>query len=131
MFKLVKILNSGVNTPEPVHLPKDVGVSLEFGSAVKLSGGKIVAAGAADTPTHIVAEKDASGDKILVFEISHDMIFETVVTEDPDELLVGDAVTLEIAEGSAIAVSATEGGKATVYDLTGCHEIGDSILVRF
>ena len=131
MFKLVKILNSGVNTAEPLYLPKDKSLRLDFGSLAKLSGGKIVAAGAADTPTHVVAEKSDGGDKILVFEISRDMIFETVVTEDPTALMLGDSVKLEIAEGSAIAVSATVGGKAIIYDLESAKEIGDSVLVRF
>lgn len=132
MFKLIKILNSGVNVAEPMLFKKDKASVFAIGTPVKLEGGKLVNVDATTAPTHIITEEGASGESVYAHEITSDMIFETVVTEDPSALSVGDAVTLEIENGAAIAVSATtEGGSAKIYDLAGAREIGDSVYVRF
>ena len=132
MFKLIKILNSGVNVPEPMLYKKDKATVFAIGTPVKLSGGKLVNVGSTTAPTHIIAEKDASGEGVYAFVINPDMVFETVVSMDPSELSVGDAVTLEIEDGAAIAVTATtDGGVAKIYDLSDACEIGDTVYVRF
>lgn len=132
MFKLIKILNSGVNVAEPELFKKDEEAVFAIGTPVKLSGGKLVNVAATAAPTHIVAEAGASGEDIYAHEITHDMVFETVVTEDPTTLVVGDKVTLETEDGAAIAVTATtDGGVAEIYDLAGASEIGETVYVRF
>ncbi len=132
MFKLIKILNSGVNVAEPVLCKKNAATVFDIGTPVKLSGGKLVNVGATTAPTHIITENVTSGEYVYAHEITPDMVFETVVSEDPTSLAVGDAVTLEIEDGAAIAVTATaNGGIATIYDLAGASEIGDTVYVRF
>ena len=132
MFKLIKILNSGVNVAEPELYKKDEATVFAIGTPVKLSGGKLVNVAATEAPTHIVTEAGASGEYVYAHEITHNMVFETVVTEDPTSLVVGDKVTLEIEDGAAIAVSATTaGGVAEIYELAGATEIGETVYVRF
>ena len=133
MFKLIKILNSGVNTPEPVILPK-ADAALTSGELVLLSGGKLTKATATSTPTHIaLASAKATDAEAVCAAITPDMIFECPVAAGvPANLVVGTKVCLEIQNGTTVGVnSTTTSGVASVYDTMAAYAIGDKILVKF
>ena len=133
MFKLIKILNAGTNTPEPVILPKAEG-AIAQGEVLVLSGGKLTKAGATTRPTHIALAAAAEGEgETVAAEIISDMIFECpVMAGTPQSLAVGTKVCLEIADGITVGVNTTTtSGVATVYNAMSATAIGDKILVKF
>lgn len=133
MFKLIKILNSGANTPEPVILPKAESAIVQ-GELLVLSGGKLTKAGASTRPTHIAlsAAKAADAEAVCA-EICVDMIFECpVAAGTPSTLAAGTKVCIEIADGTTVGVNTTTAsGVATVYNTMSAAAIGDKILVKF
>ena len=134
MFKLIKILNSGINVPEVVKLKANTAKSYLMGEALVLSGGTAIAAGATVKPTFIAAANAPKGSsEIAAYPISSDMVFECTVGAAPTALSRGSVVTLKTdAESRAMGVSATtEGGVATVYDTLSAKAAGDKLLVRF
>lgn len=134
MFKLIKILNSGINVPEVVRLKASAQKSYLAGEALVLSGGTAVAAGATVKPTFIAAANAPKGaSEIAAYPVSSDMIFECTVSAAPTSLSRGSVVTLKLdADSRAIGVSTTtESGVATVYDTLGAKAAGDKLLVRF
>lgn len=133
MFKLIKILNSGVNVAEPCYVNAQAATSYTAGAVAKLDGGVLKACAAGDTPTHLVGETLAAGEaeRVLAYPISGDMVFEAPVNASPEGLTVGGKVTLAIEGGEALALTATAGGAAEIYELSGAAAIGDKISVRF
>ena len=134
MFKLIKILNSGINVPEVVKLKASTTKSYLAGEALVLSGGTAVSASATTKPTFIAAANAPKGvSEIAAYPISTDMIFECTVSATPTSLSRGSVVTLKIdADSRAMGVSATtESGVATVYDTLNAKAAGDKLLVRF
>lgn len=134
MFKLIKILNSGINVPEVVKLKASATKSYVAGEALVLSSGVAVSSGATTKPTFIAAANAPEGaTDIAAYPISPDMIFECTVSAAPTSLACGSVVTLTLdADSRAVGVSATsENGVATVYDTLGAKTAGDKLLVRF
>lgn len=134
MFKLVKILNSGVNVAEPRYMPTDPDTNYVAGSLVKVSSGIVTNMSAADTPVYLIGEDVSYGskDRVLCYPLSSDMIFETTISASPVAVNVGDKVTFWLSGGSAQGVSAnTTSGVAEIYDLAGATSAGDTVFVRF
>ena len=134
MFKLVKILNSGVNVAEPCHLKADKDNDYFVGTLIKQSYGIATNVTATDKPTHLVGENVGFGTKshVLCHPISPDMIFETTFAASPEGLKPGDKVTLAFDTTSATNVTATTtSGVAEIYDLVGAKNVGDRVYVRF
>ena len=134
MFKLVKILNSGVNVAEPYRLPTDKNSAYEIGAVAKIDAGTVKNAAATDMPTLIIAESAGAGEKdsILCARINPSMIFECQINSDPKDLKVGDRVTLAAVGSSALGVSATTAsGVAEIFDLADAKAAGDTVFVRF
>ena len=134
MFKLVKILHSGVNVAEGCYMPAREDESYPIGSAVIIKDGTLTACGATDTPDYIVGEEAGSGGRrtLLAYPVSADMIFEARVSGDPSALKRGDTLTLTKENGAALGVgTSTSGGVAEIYDRTGANKSGDSVFVRF
>ena len=134
MFKLIKILNSGANVPEPVKLPKSPSLGVKMGSALILSGGTVANCTPTTAPTYIAAQNAVSGeDKVLCYAVSPDMLFETTFNEPSESIVIGAKLTLGTDdEGSAVNVTAdTLSGVATVVDLMGAINPGDKVTVKF
>ena len=135
MFKLIKILNSGINVPEFERIPVSDGVDYTVGMAISAAAGAAASCTASTAPTHICAQMLAAGEKdsVLCYPVSPDMIFEAPISASPIGLKVGAKLTLAIdARARAYGVTATtSGGVATVVDTCGAAAIGDKIAVRF
>ena len=132
MFKLIKILNSAVNTGEPVKLTAAQGQSLKAGTLGILSDGALRPCGATETPTHLIGKYSADGNKIIAYPICPSMIFDCPISQSPDSLTVGSKVTLTVEDGAAVGVTAvTAGGVARIFDLCGATESGDTVSVCF
>ena len=134
MFKLIKILNSGANVPEPIKAEKIELEEYAIGTPIIISGGKIAPAGATTVPTHITIGKAIKGENhATVAMISPDMIFETYINQDPASLKVGEKVTLGLNSSShPVCVTATTAsGVATVINTLGAKRSGDKIIVKF
>ena len=134
MFKLIKILNSGVNVPEPQKFNKSASLTVKVGDALIISNGGLASCPATTTPTHVAFSAGKYGEsEIFAYEVNENMIFETNVSADPSALMVGDKVTLgKDADGSTVNVTATvTSGVATVVDLMSARQAGDRINVKF
>ncbi len=133
MFKLIKIKNSGVNTPEPLKMKKGA-VKINIGTALVINVGNVQPATATSKPTHIAFESAESGQStILCYEIFPNMLFETTVNASPSSLKIGDKVTLGFDSDSCAAcvTSTTASGVATIEELLGAAASGDKITVKF
>ena len=133
MFKVVKILNSCTNQPEPCRLPVLEERSFERGTLIKYSYDSISYPTGTEMPTHVVGETKHTheNDTILCYAITPDMIFEAPVMETPTLSMLGKGMQLLEGDGKAYAIDSTEGGHAYVYDLMGAKGPDDQILVRF
>lgn len=133
MFKLIKILNSGVNVPEPHILPKGERV-ISRGEALVLSSGNVSPCPGSTLPTYIaLADAKAEDSSIACAMIHSNMVFECPITEgSPSALTVGTKVCLAQKNGKTVGVnSTTNSGVATIYDTLGANQIGDKILITF
>ena len=134
MFKLIKILNSGTNVPEPQILSKTLTSKLKAGVAVKMSVGKATACAATEKPSYIVLKTpEDSQSKVLCHAVNENMLFETFINADPSALSVGDKVTIgNDSDNLPGCVSATTtSGVATIVDLLDAKAPGDKIIVKF
>lgn len=132
MFKVIKILNSGTNVPEP-RRAKNGNADVIYGSALNYTSGVVANSTATAKPDCIALCDAKANEDVLVYDVTADMLFEATLTEEPTALNVGSAVTLAIDKnGCAYGVTATTtGGVATVYDLAGATKAGDKITVKF
>ena len=133
MFKLIKIINSGVNVPEPKILKKGER-TVSSGEALVLSAGTLTPCPATTVPTHIaLSGARADETSVACAEIMPNMVFECPVTEGtPLTITVGTKVCLTQKSGKTVGVnSTTTSGVATVYDTLGASSIGDKILITF
>ena len=82
MFDLKKILNGRMNVPEPeIHIAGENAV-ITPGMALTLAGGKLSKCAAMAKPTHISIGSGATDEKVAVFAVNSDMIFETEIPEE-------------------------------------------------
>ena len=134
MFKITKILNSGVNVPETVSLPVTASAAYEVGCALKLTAGAAAHCAATDKPAFICAEKKAAASTgtVKAYPVTSDLVLECAVSASPASLAVGNAVTLAVDDRAmATGVTATvTNGVATVCDLLRAKATGDKIQVR-
>lgn len=135
MFKLIKIISSGSNTPDPCRMLTSSGISYKAGTALKLSSGRLANATATDKPEFIAVESAAAGEKttLVCYPVSADMLFEVPISGMPAMVKAGTKVTLSVdADGYAdkVSNSATD-GVATIFDMREATKSGDSIIVRF
>ena len=133
MFKLIKIMNSGVNVPEPQILCKGERVIVR-GEALVLSQGKVIPCATTTLPTYVaLSDAKAEDDTIACAMISPNMVFECPVTEGtPATLTSGTKICLTQQNGQTLGVNTTTAsGVATVYDTLGASNIGDKILITF
>jgi hypothetical protein len=133
MFKLIKILNSGSNVPEPVYLPSS-GISAKAGTAMTLSGGALAHCPATTAPSYVLLrDLKATDTKALCFRISSDMLFETPIMGAPNALSAGSKVKLYVNSASAaVGVSAdTASGVAKIVSLDGATSQGQTVTVNF
>ena len=132
MFKLIKILNSGSNVPEPRRVK--VGSSpIYTGTALIYNEDNTVGYGSGNTSPKCIALCDASaGSEAVVFDITPDMLFEAPVLMAPDVLCVGSKLILGTEKGNALGIlnAMANDGPAIVYDTTGATKVGDKITVR-
>ena len=134
MFKLIKIQNSGVNVPEPIHLKKPASLKVKAGDALIIENGYVSACPATTTPTHIAFADGKSNDyNALAYEINENMLFETTVGADPTALTVGQKVTLgkDTNNAASYVTATTASGVATIVDLMDAAISGDKITVKF
>ena len=135
MFKLVKILNAGVNVPETEKFPCAKELSLDAGSCVLYDNerGELYVGTETSCPQFVLAKAVKKNDPFaLCYRISPEMIFEVPVIGDPANLSPGMSVELMIESGhGAYAISDTDGGPAKIYSLEGASKYGDKVLVTF
>lgn len=134
MFKLIKIVNSGVNVPEPCRLPKSKSAVIKMGAALLLNEGSATNCARTNFPKYIAMEDGVEGkDYVTAYQVTGNMIFETTVDADPSSLVIGDLVTLSTdASGATVCVSTiTTSGVATIVSLEGATKAGDIITVKF
>ena len=134
MFKLIKILNSGVNVPEPCRLKKDSAAEIKMGAALILNGGNAANCSSTTRPEYIALDDGKIGnDYVMAYAISENMIFEAPVTESPETLTEGVSLTLaKDGDGAAIGVTATTAsGVAKIVSLDGAVKLGDTVTVKF
>ena len=133
MFKLIKILNSGVNVPEPELLPCEANLVLDAGACVvyNSNSNKIYSGDQVEAPTHILIKGIKDSDKFaLCYRISPDMIFEVPIIGNPASLHAGMTVEFALKDGlTAYAASDIAGGPAVIYSLEGATKSGDKILI--
>ena len=133
MFKLIKIMNSGVNVPEPVMLQKGER-EISRGEALVLTAGKATPCGTTTAPTHIaLANAEVTDTAIACMAISPNMVFECPITEgSPTLLTVGTKVCLTQKSGKTVGINGTTtSGVATVHDTLGATLVGDKVLITF
>lgn len=135
MFKLKKIINSGVNVPEPerchVNLSKDV----KAGTALIESGGILGIGTNSMTPTHITVHDIKKGNGYaLCYRISPDMIFEVeIASHEVGMLSNGSRINL-FDDGNGynkLSDNVLEEGGAFVYDMNGASKYDDTFYVIF
>lgn len=134
MFKVIKILNSGVNVPEPHIVTKTLSANFKRGIAFKLSGGKAVACSATEKPKYIALEEPAETQtRMLCHAVNENMLFETYINADPSALSVGDTVTIGMDSNNlpGCVTATTASGVATIVDLCGAKAAGDKVVVKF
>lgn len=134
MFKLKRIISSGVNVPEPELIPLAPNLYSEAGAALAMSEDGLLDIGDYKTmPTHILIAKANKNDLYgLCYRITPNMIFETTLYGDPKYLYEGMNVTLyNDKKGVNCVTDSTESGVATIYDMAGAKKSGDRLLVVF
>ena len=133
MFKLIKIIHSGVNVPEAQILSKGER-TISRGEALVLSAGKVTPCPTTSLPTYIaLADAKAEDDTVACAMVNPNMVFECPITEgSATALTVGTKVCLTEKNGKTVGInSTTTSGVATVYDTLGASAIGDKVLLTF
>ena len=131
MFKLIKILNSGVNVPEGASVYAGE-VKIKSGALYTLEGG-LSSCSEGDTPTHVALSHgtDRKG-MAYVYEIYPNMLFEAEFIGDPATLKAGDGLGIySDTDGCAVSVKPSASGIATVVDTAGAKVSGDRITLKF
>ena len=135
MFVIRKIFNAGTNLPEPFLMPASQSAAYRVGCALKIDNGEMVNALSTEKPTFIAAENAAKGEKtkIACYPVFPNMLFEVPLLGSPSEIKVGSKLTLVAGDGGFIdsVGNDTTGGVATVIDVNGAVESGDTVYVRF
>ncbi len=124
-----------IHTAEGGHVPSfeyfPCSAVPKVGLALKMDGGSLAVASAAEAPGYISmcerAEAPAEDELIPVIRASEGIVFETKCTVAFTDIKLGDKVNIS-ADGAG--VTATTGGPAEVVYIGGT-EIGSVVRVRF
>lgn len=134
MFKLVKIISSGTNVPDPIRLNTTAGVEYRTGCALVLTSGALTNAGPTTKPTHIALESAKADEKstLLCYAITPGMIFEAPVAGNPGSIKPGFKVNMGTDGAFAYAVGVSQtNGVVTVVNTSGAKRVGDKVLATF
>lgn len=102
-----------------------------IGEALKLATGA-TKAGATDAPTYVAMQggTKTAADKLVVYPVSSDMVFETTFAADGSAVNVGDAVTLH-TDGLQVTATTASGVATVVGFLDPVKTAGSRVLVKF
>lgn len=134
MFKLKKILNSGINVPEPELLPLGSSDEIKAGSALVLIEGEIHLCAMDDQPTYMSVGNAAAGsDSLLCHRITPEMIFEVEAIGDSAGSVYEGCTLMLTEDGRACSAKIDEidNGRATVVYMNGYAKSGDTVYVSF
>ena len=133
MFKLIKIVGSGVNVPEPIKAPIPVSNYVPAGTPIFFENDGLITTADDENPaTHMTLSDTQPDGTIMVFEITPNMLFETVLEGDPKNLGIGSKVELSCdMEGTPRTVTPKVQGRLTVHDVSITKFDGDKIIVKF
>ena len=111
-------------------LPVTAGLNVNVGTALTVTGGKLVKAGTTTKPTYISMQKATTkeGQSLHVQRVRPETIYETQLSEASASIAVGKKYTLDAAAEKITATEAS--GVATVVDFDGT-EAGSRVRVRF
>lgn len=130
MFKLIKILNSGVNVSETVKIKKSASLSIKRGVAITIVDGYASLTAPTVKPEYItIADSPTGKSSVMCHPVMDNMLFETTVNAAPTSLTVGSKVT--ISANSDCVTATTASGVATVVELMDAKASGDKITVKF
>lgn len=134
MFKLKKIINSGVNVPEPELCSVYLSHAVKAGSALHEESGTIGLGNSEAKPTYIAINDIPKGSsKALCYRITPDMIFEVPLrSEYAESQLIGVSLgLLDNGKGYIELNDSPTENCAFLYDLNGARNDGDTVLVKF
>lgn len=139
MFKLVKIMGSGANVPEPICINFDGSSASVAGSIYYMNDGTISpsADNSYEPLVYALQNLELEGDDIraLCYIITPDMLFEAEVVNKPKNVLTGKPIKFAFgSEGDAYAIStdvtSDEDIVGTVIN-SDSYEATGKVLVRF
>ena len=109
------------------------GLSVKAGAALTITDGTLTHCGATQKPMFIAAATVAGEEDVICYPVSPDMLFRVKIQEKPTSVKLYDKLTLFVdGEGMATGVTATvTSGVATVVDLEGASNAGDTVTVKF
>jgi len=134
MFKLRKIITSGVNVPEPEIIAAEGSYCLAAGAALVLQENILIFGNQDQKPTHITLQNMNEDDyRALCYKITPNMVFEVeVIGENIASISKGTKLCLcNTAYGYTALSDETENGVATVYDRNNAKKSGDTMYVTF
>ena len=120
MFKLIKILNSGVNVPDIITYPKDPNENIIAGPPMQIRDGSLVNCPENQVPLYMSVEDAVNGETTIdCYQIDSNMIFETYMYGNEENLKFGDKVILFVNDfGQATGLSEEKtAAVATVLDI--------------
>ena len=133
MFNLKKIENGRMNVPEPEYFDAKENTEIQVGQALVLTGGVLSPIPSGTTRPEFISlgyvSASAAKREIPACRVNDEQVYEVPVSAEPDDLKVGDKVTLD-DDGLGVTAT-TASGVATVVNLKGAAAIGDKILVKF
>ena len=133
MFKLIKILNSGRNVPEPMKIHKNTGINLPAGTPFSTDSGIAIYSDAYVAPRYIsFADSPADEDLVVCYEVSPDMLFEAEIHGTPSEAFPGDCLGYQVVGGIPSGVSTEDRNDHIIaVNLNGAVNSGDKVIVKF
>ena len=133
MFRLIKILNSAQNVPEPQRMRLGSAVTLKSGIPLLLQNGTVapVTGDTASLPTHVALADCTDATEVVLYPISPDMVFEVPVEGTVSALKTGNEYLVG-NDSLSLTATAASGGKrgAVLVDKTMAEENG-LVLVSF
>ena len=134
MFKLIKILNSDTNVPEPEIFPCDPDIEVRAGAALMWISEKDRVSLGSDTDKPyciLLADHKKNEDYALGYRITPNMIFEVPIVGDPELLVEGRSYSpvQESLIGYIGICELEEYGSITLLSKNHAKEQGDKLLV--
>ena len=134
MFKLVKILYSATNQPEPIRIPATEGETYKKGQPMKIVSGRLTKITSAEKPVYMTMETKiacSEDDTVLCYLITPNMIFETYTYTSRVAELINSQFGLVGSPDNWDGVGESSGTSATYYDVCGAKGMRDRVLIRF